>query len=445
MTRLNRLADFAASMVLPDPAERETVRWAGIDLMGCVLAGSRHQTARQVRAGCAGSPGPAPVFGTGQRVAVPLAALCNATASHVQDFDDWEEPGNTHPSAVLWPAIWALAALRPIDGEHAATAYAAGFEIIARLGEALNLNHYNLGFHATATIGTIGAAGAAARALNLDGAQTAHALSLAISQAQGFTCQIGTGAKPLQTGFAARDGLTAALLAEQGVTASPAAFDGPKGFVTLLCHREPDRLDRMLQRLNGRALSEWGLAFKLYPSCSYTHRLVDCARALAPRIDPAAISRVEAELPDFHHAIARCDRPSTPTEAMFSVPFGVATALLRGTVTLDDFEPEQIAAAPLRTLIGKVEIRAMPPARPELNFDPDQPDRLRVTLSSGEVLEKTCAYPEGAPQHPAGTALLREKFMTNGAHMAPAALDAFLSWDQPGDLGVRLASLAHAP
>ena len=129
-----------------------------IDILGCALSGNRAPEAAALLAAARDlGDGPAPVLGAGARLAAPQAAFVNASASHLEEMDDWEAPGNTHPSAVIWPAIWALAAIRPVSGDKALRAYAAGFETIARLGEAVNFDHYNRGWHSTATLGAAGA------------------------------------------------------------------------------------------------------------------------------------------------------------------------------------------------------------------------------------------------------------------------------------------------
>ena len=118
----------------------------------------------------------------------PAAALANGVAAHAWDLDDWEEPGNTHPTAVILPALLAAAehdAGRP--GNWCArqtqmlTAYAIGTEVIMRLGEAISMSHYARGFHSTATLGAIGAAAAVARLLGLDPEKAGHALGLSVS------------------------------------------------------------------------------------------------------------------------------------------------------------------------------------------------------------------------------------------------------------------------
>ena len=433
-SRLSRIAERVAATASPQGRAREVVRDAAVDLMACILAGAAHPYAAQTRSALAAYPGRAPIYGSGTTAAAPFAALCNAFSGHVFDFDDWEEAANSHPSVVMLPALWALAAERGASGEAVATAYAAGFEVIVRLGEAFNFEHYNRGWHTTATLGVIGVAAAVSRLIGLDADRTGNALSLAISQASGYTCQFGSSGKALQAGFAARNGLMAALLAEQGLTGQPGVLDGPTGFATLMAEGDEARLDAAIDAMNGRALEDWGIVMKPYPACGYTHRLVDCALELSDRVEPERVTRIHAELPDFHYAILPYDRPESRAEALFSVPFSVATALLRGGFALDDLNDEARADPALRSLIEKTDVAPQTPRRPELNYDPEQPDRLSVTLSSGETLSTSCAYPRGAPKKPMSLDELCAKLEAIGGPIPPTAVEGLVHWDRATEI-----------
>ncbi len=434
---MSRLAGFAARVVeapRPSAKARTLIRDAGADLLGCILAGVDHPYSASVHRSVAGYSGGAPVIGTSDRLAGPFAAMANAVAGHVLDFDDWEEAGNTHPSVVMLPALWALASEKGYTGTEVLDAYAAGFDIIVRLGEALNFSHYNRGWHTTATLGVIGVAAACSRLLGLDEGRTAHALSLAISQASGYTCQFGTAAKPLQAGFAARDGLMAARLAQEGATGHARVLDDPAGFVSLLAGTSLERLDKALATEPGSALLDWGIVLKPYPSCGYTHRLVDCAISLSDRLEVGEVDRIEVSLPDFHYAVLPYDRPETQSEALFSVPFCVATALLRGRLTLDDLGDDARRAPDLVNLIGRIHPVQHAARRPDLNYDPDQPDTLMVVLRSGERLFAESAYPLGAPKNPMSTAAIRDKVRAIAGRRGTGCMEALMRWESSSDL-----------
>ena len=433
MPRLSAIGHRLAALPPVSPGAARMIEDSFIDTLGCVLSGNRlpDVTALLTAARDLGQ-GPAPVLGTGTSLAAPQAAFVNATAAHLEEMDDWEEPGNTHPSAVIWPALWALSAIRPLNGEQAAQGYAAGFEAIARLGEAVNFDHYNRGWHSTATLGIVGAAVAVARALRLDGDRMASAVGLALTQASGYAAQFGSVVKPMQAGFAARDGLSSALLAAAGLTGRDGILDGDRGFVALMAGTGLDRLDAAIDAIDGTALDRWGVVAKIHPSCGYTHRLADCAVALHDICDPADIETVEAWIPDFHYAILSYDRPRTTAEARFSLPFVVAACLARGKLTMAHLADPAAAGADIWNLVERMRVTVMTPRRPELNYDPDQPDRLRITLASGNVLEESRAFPLGAPQAPVSRDAVMAKYADN---IAPRAVHPQLqSWRRAGDL-----------
>lgn len=376
---LTRLAEFAADAPLdPDPALQATLRDAVIDCFGCILLGANRpqaRNARQAAAAFAATDGPARIYGTGQATTAATAAMLNAVAGHCMDFDDWEVPGNTHATVVILPALLALAGPRTA-GRELAAAYLAGFEIIARLGEALNFEHYDRGWHSTATLGALGAAAAAARLLRLDTQQTAHAMSLAASRAGGFTCQFGSDAKPLQAGFAAETGVVAARLAEAGATGRPEVLDHPRGMASLMSGVAPARIRKVLDRLGDPpALAEHGIVLKPWPGCGYTHRILDCALQLAGTIpDCSAIRRIDLQLPDFHAAVLPYHRPENRHQALFSLPLAAAVGLADRNFTRDHLDGEAWNRPDIRTLIDCCHVHPFRPARPRLNHDPEQPE-----------------------------------------------------------------------
>lgn len=397
------LASFAAT-AKPKPRLKTVVVPAVADCFSYILAGARSVVAERTRSAlsCLGR-GDAPAYGTASRFSASHAALVNAVAGHAWDLDDWEEPGNTHPSIVLVPALLATACLRPASGSDLLSAYAVGSEIIMRLGEAMSLTHYTRGFHSTATLGALGAAGAVGRLLQLPESRLTHAFAIAVSQAIGYTLQFGSNAKPLQAGFASRAGLESAVLAERGVTGELAVLDHKRGFAGRLGDISADRFKQMQSKLGCPwALEEFGLLLKPWPCCSYIHRLLTAALELRPKLHGRleSVASIYAVLPDFHLAILPYHRPATRGEALFSVPACVGQVLATGGLTLADSEVKFWESPDTARLMRLVEVIDEPAANPLRNYDPDQPDELQIRLDNGEKVATKCAYPLGAPQNP---------------------------------------------
>lgn len=436
MNAIETLAKFAHT-AQPDPALNTIAVPAIADCFGCILAGAHSQVAARVTAAIEPfTTGSAPLYGTQSCAFAPAAGMINAVAGHAWDLDDWEEPGNTHPTVVMLPALLAASTIRKTSGSELLAAYAVGTEVIMRLGEAMSLQHYARGFHSTATLGAIGAAAAVARLLQLTTAQTENALSLATSQAIGYTLQFGSNAKPLQAGWAARNGLEAALFAQAGVTAQSQIIDHERGFAGLLTNYDANRFQKSLTKIGKPwALLQYGLVLKPWPSCGYTHRLMTAALAAREHIkgDVSQIASIEARLPDFHAAILPFGNPTSRAEALFSAQACIAQILTAGNLTLDDSEAEFWKSPDVACLIAKTEVIADPAKRPWMNYDPDQPDELLIRLTSGEVLVQECAYPLGAAQNPMTTAQLRDKF-TNLTGKTNAQFEQLLNWPDVDDV-----------
>lgn len=429
---LTRLGRFVAEDPLElDDGLLETIRTGVIDCFGCILAGTQHPLTEGAltAAEALGMSGDRPVYGTGVSVSKPAAALLNAAAGHAVEFDDWEVPGNTHPTIVLLPAL--LASIdQDTSGIELAQAYLAGFEVIARLGEGLNFEHYDRGWHSTATLGAIGAAAAVARVLGLNAEQTTGAMSLAISRSAGLTCQFGSSAKALQAGFAAETGVSAAHFAKAGLFGQAHALDHLYGFRALMAGTSQDRLEGALAKLGmGYALAEHGLILKPWPSCGYTHRLMTAALVVAPQLASVAeVEHVDLHLPDFHAKILPFQQPRSRAEALFSAPFVVGMGLLAQCLRLSDLQDEAWCRPDIQQLIACSQVHPFVPSRPHLNYDDDEPDRLVVRLRDGNRLEATCSYPLGAPQNPMSAAQIEGKFLDNATCVGAERAAQVFEW-----------------
>ncbi|TFG81558.1 MAG: MmgE/PrpD family protein, partial [Chromatiales bacterium] len=319
-----RLGAFIVAAHTHSPIALERARTAFLDTIGCMLLGAHSEPAGITRQTIAAwGRGDAVIAGTSVIAPAPWAALVNGVAAHAYDLDDYEDPGYTHPSAVLVPALLAIGTDLDCTGADLLDAYIVGLEVIMRIGEAVNPSHYNMGWHSTRTLGTIGAAAAVARLIRLDGAKAANAISLATSMGGGFASQFGTTAKPLHAGLAAQGGIVAASLAANGATAGAGVLDGRASLTSLMMAPGEANFQALDRLAAPWGIEEHGLAIKIHSSCGYTHRAIDGALRLRTqnRVDFPAITEIRVGLTDPHRAIVSFDRPQTPAEALFSVPY----------------------------------------------------------------------------------------------------------------------------
>src|SRR5207244_9016949 len=219
------------------------------------------------------------------------AALVNGAIGHALDYDDVNLPMPGHPSVAILPGRLALAEQRHSTGREVIAAFVAGYETACRIGMALRPGHYNLGFHATGTVGAVGAAAACARLLGLDTAATAQALGVAGTQAAGLKSQSGTMCKPFHAGKAAHNGLLAARLAARGFSSRTDIVECVQGFA--LTHG-PDFAPAAALATPEGGFHLLANLFKYHAACYFTHAPIECARRLRQEhgLSPEMITRI---------------------------------------------------------------------------------------------------------------------------------------------------------
>lgn len=346
---------------IPEPA-REVARHCVLDLVGVAIAGAHEPLVdRLVESALVDeNADEAGLLGRRERGEARTVALVNGAAGHALDFDDTHWAMNGHPTVPVLPALLALAEREGASGAALLTALVAGIELECRLGALLGGRHYELGFHATGTVGTFGAAAACAHLLGLDERGWLHALGLAGTTAAGLKSGFGTMAKPLHAGRAAEAGLLAARLAQRGFTAQHAILEMPQGFAATHAGNEPDVA--VLERHADRFFVRETL-FKHHASCYLTHAPIEAARALraSDAIDAATIDAVEVRVAPTALRVCNLPEPETGLEGKFSLRATTALALLGvDTAKLDTFSDAQMADPALVALRDKIEVAGDP-------------------------------------------------------------------------------------
>ncbi|NKC30081.1 MmgE/PrpD family protein [Roseomonas sp. BU-1] len=446
MAATQRIAEWIAGLPPARTAAVAPLAIAGLrDAVGVMLAGAAEETPRRTAATVAAwGGGTARVIGTGQAMAAPWAALVNGAAAHVLDYDDTFNPLHGHATAVLVPAILALGEERDADGAALLDALVVGLEAMACIGRGVNPRHYALGWHATATIGALGAAAACARLLRLDAARTAHALSLAASMASGSRMQLGTMAKSVHAGLAAKAGVLAASLAESGVEAAAEALEGRWRFAEMFAGQAPPEGAMDPPGDNARlAIEGVGLSFKAYPTCAATHLSLDALLALRAQVAPARIAAIETALPAVLAGNLIHPRPETGMQARFSMEYCLAAAAVQGELGLADFAEAAIHRAPIRALMPRITMQALPDA------DPRPPTRVTLHLTDGTQLTDQRSIRRGAPENPMTEAEQLRKFRdcavpVLGAAGTQAALEVLTRLAEHGGARTLVTSLVPA-
>lgn len=427
-------------------AVRERTRYLLLDLVGNIVRG-RHDTestpallaaARALGLAAGGNA----VFGDSARYTPAGAALLNGAFAHSLDFDDTHAAGTLHPGAPVIPAAIAAAEMVGADGRAVLAGIVAGYETTCRLAVALpGGDHYDRGYHPTATCGAFGAAAAAARVFGLGADGVANAFGIALSQTSGSLQFLANGAwtKRFQVGWSALCGLTAATLAREGFRGAAEAIEGQAGF--LRAHApEPDPA-RVLRGL-GTEFELMQTAVKPYPSCRYGHACIDAALALraAHGLAPEEIDHVTMGLPEkgmllVGAPLARKQDPRNVVDGQFSGPFVVAHALAMGRMDWDSYANLDDPA--VRSLLPKVACAEDPEVQAEA------PANLAGKLTvraRGQDFVAFVKVPKGEPGNFLSEAELRAKFhgladAVLGHERATQLADAVLGLEQAPDVG----------
>lgn len=435
----------------PDAA-REAAHNAFVDVVSVIIPGTLDPATQHVFATVKDwGAGPATAFGMGTGLAAPWAALVNGTAAHALDFDDNFDPAKAHATAVLVPAILALAEQQKASGAACIDAYIAGLQIMGRAGQGVNPAHRNRGWHATATMGAIGAAAACARMLQLPVQQSAYALSISTSMAAGFMSQFGTMTKPLHAGLAAKAGVIAASLAANGITAGLDTFDGRTGMNRLMVGPDYEALrDAITAPEHGQTmrfetqnvgepllLLSSGLKVKRFPNCGSAHRLMDGYLALrdAQHFTADEVAEVHVRAPVTHLNNLMYSDPTTAPEAKFSAEYALAVLMLRGNCGLADFEDGGWEDPAIRALYPR--IHRHPVDKSEGEF----PTEVEVVLTDGRRFETAVRMPAGSLDAPFTPAQMWGKYDACVAGILPpdhskALRNALESLPKLADIGL---------
>jgi len=382
-----------------------------IDVIGVMVPGAVDESALGVFATVKhwGS-GPCTVAGQVITLAAPWAAMINGTAGHALDFDDNFDPPKAHATTVLAPAILALGEQEQASGHACLDAYIVGLQIMGRVGQGVNPLHRNRGWHATATVGAVGAAAASARLLKLDATRAAYAISLSTSMAAGFMSQFGTMAKPVHAGLAAKAGIVSASMAKSGITAGLGTLDSRTGMNRLWVGQDyEEQRDSLTHFDHGQNLRfetenvgepllilEHAFRVKRFPNCGSAHRSMDCLSLLMEEheFSEANVDKIVVHAPKVHLSNLMYQDPQDPIEAKFSLQYGLACVLHTGNCTLGDFTQEAVKRPGVRALFTKVE------QNPIDKLEGEVTTVVKVYLSSGEVLEKGLDMPLGSKAAP---------------------------------------------
>jgi len=388
------------------------------------------------------------VWGTPLKLSAPHAALVNGTLVQSFELDDVHRVGVLHVGAVTLPAVLAAidthAQRSRVSGRDFLRACVAGYEIGPRVGMCMGPEHIAQGWHSGATVGVFSAAAGAAAALQLDAAQTVHALGIAGTQAAGLmAAQFGAMVKRMHAGRAAQSGLYGALLAQQGFTGIVDVFENPYGGFCSTFSRSTDRFDltKLVDGL-GERFETMRIALKFYACVGSNHTTLDALRTLAARhpFGPDDVERIVV-----HGSRVTVDHvgwkyvPQGLTGAQLNLPYCVATLLLEGDVFVDQFSEDKVADPQRMALAERVQVLedpAITAGGPALRHKV----RVQVRLRDGTDLETTLEAQRGSEHAFASDADIVHKMKNLAGHrFTPLHVERIVDWvlhaEQQADAG----------
>ncbi len=388
-------------------ADAAVVRASLLDWLGCCVAGAMEPPVCSLDAvlGPMAGAAQASLLVRGRRASILDAAMLNAAAGCVHDLDDLHAGIIAHPAAVIAPAVLALGESLGAPGSELVAAYAVGFEVMVRIGLAVEPELYQRGWHATGVLGVFGACAGACRLLRLGEARTVAALGIAATQASGLRELMGTAARCIHQGRAASAGVLAALWAAQGVASCADPIDGRYGLRVLSGTLRPEAIRDGL----GRRLHLHETAYKRHAASGSLHAAIDAAIALrnAHGVSPDAVDRVVVRVHPL--ALDLCAPHADPADAFSakqSLHMAVALALKEGRCDLDLFTPSTLADPTVRALRARVSASA----DPSMQYVEAMPAEIVLVTRDGDRLVRRVDVPKGRPSHPMSWPELVSKF-----------------------------------
>lgn len=332
----------------------------------------------------------------------------NSTEIQAFELDDWHSLAPVHSNSILLPALLAVTSHQrangapPFDGASLLLATIVGYETGPRVGLCLHGSHMlTRGWHSGVVFGHAASAAAVSKVLGLHPHAIEDALGIACTQACGLmSAQFGSDVKRMQHGFAARNGLFAALLAKSGYAGIKNVFEEPYGgFLATFGQgsgKEPPYLVDELVKDLGQIWQLETIRVKPYASMAGTHCTIDTVEALQKK-HPAKLTnladvvsiKIEMSEPAFKHGGWEARRPLTATGAQMSCAYAAAVQLVDAQVSPKEFQGHLLDRDTIWDLIGKTKCVHSP----ELGEKFEQ--RVTIKFIDGDTISETVHAPKG--------------------------------------------------
>ena len=418
---LNELEQLWNSGV-PEAVRERTTR-SLLDYLAVTCAGARFQRdkLKQYFEFAMPEPGAFRLIGTGQDLVLKEAVFLNGLNGHALDFDDGTNSGIIHLGSPVFSLLIPLAQRHGITVQKLLDAAVIGYETSYTMAVSIQPRHKALGYHATGTCGTLGAAIAASYMLDFTPQERFQAFAAACIAAGGMLKALDDTSelKPYNVGKTALMALTAIQLAKSGFKGPEDPLAG-RGFLKMMTREDSVSLKPV--RLNG-SYAVMKSYTKPYASCRYTHPSVEAAIRLRGQVAPGDVKRIVIRT--YGLAVSGHDHTDIPGSysAKMSIPYAVAVGLIYGRAGFQEFEEKVVGDEEVLALTKKVHVSAddgFSEAFPQM-----QTAVVTIETADGCFSERV-DYPKGEPENPLTDAEFRDRYdgLMTYAGIAPSNADA---------------------
>lgn len=353
----------------------------------------------------------ATVIGFNRKASIHNSVFINGYSGHIAELDDGHRFSTVHLGATVIPAVLAIVEHEKLSGKDLLRGVLIGYEAAIRLGMAIQPSHKNLGFHASGTCGTIGAAMGIGAALRASKAQMKNILSASVASAAGIleVIEDESELKPYNIGRASHDGLTAAYVGISGFKGPKDVLGGKRGLFALMSERnDPTKL--LQESDNSYGIEK--IYRKPYAACRHCHAPIEAILNFKKDYNIPNSNIQEINVKTYLQAVIGHDHTdvSGVTSAKMSTPYCVGVALETGKAGLNEFLPEIINNKSINILAKKVNTLE------DVELSALVPDKrgaiVEIITKDGENYIERIDYPKGEPENLMSKEEIEEKFIT---------------------------------
>lgn len=355
----------------------------------------------------------------GNMVPAPSAALANSTMAHALEFCMVDDRTSLKSSVTVVPASLAAAERQgEVTGKALINSVYLGVELGVRIALAINPKPVHA---STPLIGCFASAAAAGKLMGLNEEQLLDALGIAYCQLcdSGAVTASPVLTKRLKAGLTARAGMFSALLAEKGFRSSREILHGKKGYFYTYHGYEGD-LEQLSGDL-GKKFEILNVGMKAYPCCRQLQTSLDAALSLVNEhnIEAKDVEAVNIYGSDQGNAfkdftmepdlLEKYRHPKGEVDAQFSIPWGLAVAVVKRRVFIEDFTDEAVKNPEVKKIAEKVTMILDTGLRRADRIQ--TPTVVEIKTGNGQVFRKQVDYARGNPKNPVSMEETRENFM----------------------------------